>query len=237
MAPTTTTTPTAAQAGQKLKPKPKRQQTFLELYNSSSTGHQVSNGVSKPTSWYKSRQSKLNQQFRNSTLPLSLLASNPPSLSDTPQNTSVPSSSSFAATTTSAPPPSKPAKSIFSACSIYISGTTAPLISDHTLKHLLVYHGAHVSALLRRSTTTHVILTTVGKVGSGAGGGLAAGKLQKEIDSRKVSTIKYVSVQWVLDSIKAGKKLSEAKYTNVAVGRSAGQGTLMAFVGKENVGK
>ncbi|KAF8254109.1 hypothetical protein K440DRAFT_639886 [Wilcoxina mikolae CBS 423.85] len=221
MAPTTATTPTAAQAGPKLKPKPKRQQTFLELYNSSSTGHQVSNGVSKPTAWHKSRQSKLNQQFRNSTLPLSFLASNPPSRSDTPQNTSVPSSSSSsAATTISTPPPAKTAKPIFSSCSIYISGTTAPLISDHTLKHLLVHHGAHVSTLLRRSTTTHVILTTAGKVGSGAGGGLAAGKLQKEIDSRK-----------------AGKKLSEAKYTDVAVGRSAGQGTLMAFVGKENVGK
>jgi len=100
-----------------------------------------------------------------------------------------------------------------------------------------VHHGAHVSAHLRRSSTTHVILTRAGRVGSGAGGGLAAGKLQKEIDLRKASTIKYVSVQWVLDSIKVGKKLPERPYTDVAVGRSAGQGTLMAFMGKENVDK
>lgn len=72
-------------------------------------------------------------------------------------------------------------------------------------------------------------------MGSGAGGGLAAGKLQKELDMKRGGGggIKFVSVHWVLDSIKAGRRLPESGYMEVGVGRSAGQMTLAGFLKKK----
>lgn len=89
-------------------------------------------------------------------------------------------------------------KGIFDGLVIYINGSTYPLISDHKLKHLLAKHGAKVSIHLGRKQVTHVILGTPSnqKSGSGAGGGLAAGKMQKEISRVGGCGIKYVGVQW-----------------------------------------
>ena len=42
-----------------------------------------------------------------------------------------------------------------------------------------------------------------------AGGGLAAGKLQREIAARRGAGIKYVTAAWILESIKAGRRLPE----------------------------
>lgn len=182
---------------------PPRQRT-IDVYMTLSTGHQAGSGVSKPASWHKSRSAKLNQQFRSRPALLPVLL--PPS----------------AALAAPAPPPQRPAPSlagvqhapavppparspalpstanpapVFARLSIYINGTTHPIISDLELKHRLAAHGAHVCSSVARKTTTHVIVSPRARVGSGAGGGLAAGKLQKEISSSQ-NTIKYVSVHW-----------------------------------------
>lgn len=100
---------------------------------------------------------------------------------------------------------------IFTGTSIYINGSTAPTISDHRLKHLLVSHGAALSLWLARRTVTHVVVgrpvspspATTASVsnagGAGAGGGLAAGKLQKEIE-RCGRQVKVVCVEWLVSS-------------------------------------
>ncbi|KAN0082194.1 hypothetical protein V8E54_003492 [Elaphomyces granulatus] len=107
---------------------------------------------------------------------------------------------------------------IFSGLSIYINGSTAPLISDHRLKQLLVDNGANISIALGRRTVTHVILgkpnsnstfnssnssrsrndgdNTMKHRGGGAGGGLAGGKLQKEIRRIGGKGVIYVGVEW-----------------------------------------
>ncbi|GFN12051.1 uncharacterized protein AtWU_01848 [Aspergillus tubingensis] len=61
---------------------------------------------------------------------------------------------------------------------------------------------------------------------AGAGGGLAAGKLQKEIQRGGWKGVKLVRVQWAMDSIAAGKRLSEAKY---AVQLRTNQRSVLAF--------
>lgn len=88
--------------------------------------------------------------------------------------------------------------------------------------------------MLRRSTTTHVVLCPAATVGSGAGGGLAAKKLQKEIEAKKGAKMKFVTVQWALDSIAAGRRLPEGKFMEHGVGRDAGQSSLGAFLKKGN---
>ena len=115
-------------------------------------------------------------------------------------------------------------KGIFDGLVIYVNGSTFPLISDHKLKHLLCENGANMSLHLGRRRVTHVILgratassdTTMpltratsssaaaagdntqraaSLVGS-AGGGLAGGKMEKEIRRVGGCGIKYVGVEW-----------------------------------------
>lgn len=90
-------------------------------------------------------------------------------------------------------------RKILKGTSIYINGSTVPHISDHRLKSLLVLHGAEIAISLSRKTVTHVIIgkPNGGPAGhSGAGGGLAAGKLQREISRAGWRGVKVVGVQW-----------------------------------------
>jgi len=87
-------------------------------------------------------------------------------------------------------------KGVFDGLCIFINGSTAPLVSDHKLKHILAENGAKVSLHLGRRTVTHVILGKPGVQGSGSGGGLAAGKIQKEIKRVRGCGVKYVGVEW-----------------------------------------
>ncbi|KAF7578278.1 BRCT domain containing protein [Pyrenophora tritici-repentis] len=103
-------------------------------------------------------------------------------------------------------------KQIFTGLCFYINGSTAPLVSDHKLKQLLAAHGARHSIALGRRTVTHVILGTVTGNG-GADGGLAATKMQKEIARSGGKAVKFINAEWVLDSIKAGRRLTESRYS------------------------
>lgn len=98
---------------------------------------------------------------------------------------------------TSPAPPRK--RKIFHGLQMYINGSTAPLVSDHRLKQLLIQHGAGVCISLARRTVTHVILETPNggeEAGAGAGGGLSARKMQKEISRMRGCGVKYVGVEW-----------------------------------------
>ncbi|KAI1459270.1 hypothetical protein F4805DRAFT_422145 [Annulohypoxylon moriforme] len=105
---------------------------------------------------------------------------------------------------------------IFDGVVVYINGSTHPLISDHKLKHVLAEHGAKTSINLGRRQVTHVILGRSASR-SGAGGGLAGGKLQKEIRKVGGCGVKFVGAEWVIESIKAGKRLPEAKFSNLKI--------------------
>ncbi|KAH8592764.1 hypothetical protein B0O99DRAFT_232137 [Bisporella sp. PMI_857] len=108
-------------------------------------------------------------------------------------------------------------KGVFAGLVIHINGSTAPLISDHKLKHILAENGAQVSLHLGRRKVSHVILGKPSSNASGAGGGLSASKLQKEIKRIGGCGVKYVGVEWVLESMKAGKRLSETPYINLKI--------------------
>ncbi|KAL1954202.1 hypothetical protein VTO42DRAFT_1518 [Malbranchea cinnamomea] len=108
-------------------------------------------------------------------------------------------------------------KPIFADLTVYINGSTAPAVSDHKLRHLLATHGARISVSLTRRSVTHVILgrPNQGTNGGGCGGGLAAGKRQYEIQRVGGMGVKYVGVDWVLESIKAGRRLPEARFATL----------------------
>ncbi|KAH7409991.1 hypothetical protein DE146DRAFT_751707 [Phaeosphaeria sp. MPI-PUGE-AT-0046c] len=109
--------------------------------------------------------------------------------------------------------PSNPAeKQIFAGLCFYINGSTAPLVSDHRLKHMLAAHGAKHSIALGRRTVTHVLLGIASAQG-GAGGSLAATKIQKEISKSGGKAVKFVTTEWVLESIKANRRLPESRFS------------------------
>lgn len=119
-------------------------------------------------------------------------------------------------------------KQIFRGLCFYINGSTAPLISDHKLKHLLVERGAKMSIALGRRSVTHVILGTANERG-GAGGGLAGGKIQKEIARVGGKGVKFVGVEWVVESIKADKRLPETRFAKLKLAPKGQNSVLNTF--------
>ncbi|KAG8158617.1 hypothetical protein KVR01_011739 [Diaporthe batatas] len=113
--------------------------------------------------------------------------------------------------------PSSSSRKIFDGLCIYVNGSTHPHISDHKLRHLLAQNGARMSIHLGRRQVTHVILGKPSGPNTGAGGGLAGGKLEKEIRRVGGCGVKYVGVEWVLESVKAGRRLPEARFANLKV--------------------
>lgn len=101
---------------------------------------------------------------------------------------------------------------IFSGLTFYINGSTAPHISDHKLKHLLSLHGGNLSIALGRRSVTHVIIGKPGTAGEGCGGGLAGTKIQKEIARQRGKAIHFVTAEWVVESVQAGKRLAESRF-------------------------
>ncbi|KAF9696811.1 hypothetical protein EKO04_005647 [Ascochyta lentis] len=124
---------------------------------------------------------------------------------------------------------------IFQGLCFYVNGSTAPLISDHKLKHLLAAHGARHSIALGRRTVTHVILGTVNANG-GAGGGLAATKIQKEITRTGGKAVKYITVDWVLESIKTGRRLPESRFAPLKLAQQ-NQGSVLGTMSRSNATK
>ncbi|KAH7356581.1 hypothetical protein BKA65DRAFT_210114 [Rhexocercosporidium sp. MPI-PUGE-AT-0058] len=109
-------------------------------------------------------------------------------------------------------------RGVFDGLVIYVNGSTYPLISDHKLKHVLASNGAKMSLHLGRRQVTHVILGKPSNtLGAGAGGGLSGTKMEKEIRRVGGCGVKYVGVEWVLESLKAGKRLSETSFSNLKV--------------------
>ena len=86
-------------------------------------------------------------------------------------------------------------KKIFTGLTIFVNGSTFPLVSDHRLRKILIEHGANMSMHLGRRKVTHVILGQAAS-GGGAGGGLAGGKLDKEIAKLRGCGLKFVGVEW-----------------------------------------
>lgn len=98
-------------------------------------------------------------------------------------------------TTDGQQPPEKK-KGIFENLVIYVNGSTHHIISDHRLKQLLAENGAKMSFHLGRRQVTHVIIGKPAARYTGAGGGLAGGKLEKEIRRVGGVGVKYVGVEW-----------------------------------------
>ncbi|KAF5669544.1 DNA repair REV1 [Fusarium circinatum] len=91
-----------------------------------------------------------------------------------------------------------PSRRMFDGVTVYVNGSCFPLISDLKLKQLVTEHGGQMSLHLGRRKVTHVILGRSAGRYSGAGGGLAGGKLEKEIRRTAGCGVKFVGAEWYL---------------------------------------
>ena len=130
----------------------------------------------------------------------------------------------------------KRSKQLFQDLSFYINGSTAPMISDHKLKQLLAKNGGRVSLGLARRSVTHVIIGKPnGKLG-GAGGGLSGTKIEKEIQRVRGCGIKFVGVEWVLESLKVGKRQPEHAFEGIRIA-PPGVGSVVGMFKKQEMKK
>ncbi|KAK3691929.1 hypothetical protein LTR37_018360 [Vermiconidia calcicola] len=105
---------------------------------------------------------------------------------------------------------------LFANLAFYINGSTAPAVSDHKLKRLISERGGQVSVGLGRRTVTHVIIGRPNSNG-GCGGGLSGSKLHKEVARKGGNALQYVTAEWVLESIREGKRLPESRFKGVNI--------------------
>ena len=156
-------------------------------------------------------------------------------------------------------------RKVFDGLCFYINGSTAPTVSDHRLKYLIAENGGRVAVALARKSVTHVVLGAPpdgpstsppypSSTSSGAsslvsqasksvtrphpgrcGGGLAATKLQKEIRRIGGQAVKYVTAEWVLGSLEAGRRIPEstALAKPMFFTSSGAQKTLTGMFGKD----
>ncbi|ORY28262.1 BRCT domain-containing protein [Naematelia encephala] len=94
---------------------------------------------------------------------------------------------------------------LFRGCVFYINGSTGPRLSNLQLQHIITSNGGRFTAT-QNGSNTHII----------ANGGLSGSKTQKHINGQggrgASRRAKVVRVEWVLDSLERGIKLSEARY-------------------------
>ncbi|ORY13281.1 hypothetical protein BCR34DRAFT_481349 [Clohesyomyces aquaticus] len=129
-----------------------------------------------------------------------------------------------------------PQKQIFEGLCFYLNGSTAPLVSDHKLKHIIAERGGRMSTALGRRSVTHVILGSANGQHGGAGGGLAASKIQKEISRVGGKGVKFVGVEWVLECIKADRRLPESRYSTLKLAPKAQNSVFPMLHAKEQQG-
>lgn len=127
-------------------------------------------------------------------------------------------------TTTTVPTP----KPLFTNLTFYINGSTYPTISDHKLKQLIVQHDGALALTLARRQVTHVVVGALSKEGGGAGGGLAGGKIQREVMRRggRGAGVRYVKAGWIVECVKRGRRVGEGPWCVPEMGMgTAGAGT------------
>lgn len=89
-------------------------------------------------------------------------------------------------------------RKLFDGVTVYVNGSTFPLVSDHRLKQLITENGGNMSLHMGRRKVTHVIVgrPNGSSRGDGTGGGLSAGKHEREIRRVGGCGVKFVGVEW-----------------------------------------
>lgn len=194
-----------------------------DIWQSASTGHQVSEAGGKSVSYNDARLAKLQAQFpsNKSTLKRKRSAgSDEPPGEDKLLETTVaeerldsehiPLFEYDASQNLYYPAPVTPSSThtttsgIFSGCVFYLDGYMGPTMSDHSLKRVLTQNGGTLNPYLKKTRITHVLLSSRGA--------LANSKIKKEVEGSR-NRVKYVKVDWVYKCLEVGRRVGEWDYS------------------------
>ncbi|CAO1638218.1 unnamed protein product [Parajaminaea phylloscopi] len=92
---------------------------------------------------------------------------------------------------------------LFRGCNVYINGYTGVGVGNKELARILTMYGAEVH-MLPVGSTTHIVSSMQ----------LSAKKRQEMIQIKASRVKKFVKVEWVLDSVEAGKRKPEHLYSH-----------------------
>lgn len=183
-----------------------------DIWQSASTGHQVSEAGGKSVSYNDARLAKLQAQFP----PQQKAVKRPRADSSEQQRTGRDSSHislfDYDATSNLYHPSQVSASQtyrnvgsgIFGGCVFYLDGYMGPKMSDHTLRRILTQNGGTLSMYLKKTRITHVLLSD--------SGALANSKIRKEVEGSR-NRVKFVKVEWVHKCLEVGKRIGEWEYS------------------------
>ncbi|BFZ58702.1 hypothetical protein PYCC9005_005767 [Savitreella phatthalungensis] len=198
-----------------------------DIWQSASTGHQVSEQGGRSTSYNEARLAKLKVQFPTANGGKS-------STTTTTQHRSsehielfhyTQHDNTYYPVKIDADVPE--AKGIFAGCTFYLDGYMGGGCSDHSLKRLLTQNGGQLSLYMQKSRITHVVLSE--------DGALATQKRRKECESTlRGNRVKFVTVRWCHDSLEKGKRQPEWKYAGMMQAGQRSVGNMLEKQVKEN---
>lgn len=185
-----------------------------DIWQSASTGHQVSEAGGKSVSYNEARLAKLQAQFppsrpaglKRKRVPSDEQDTNESEVMQTQERTSehIPLFHYEASNNTYHPVPAtlsyKSTSGLFSGCVFYLDGYMGPTMSDHSLRRLLTQHGGKLSLYLQKTRITHVLLSSKGA--------LANSKIRREVEGLR-NRAKFVKVDWVFKCLEVGKRVGE----------------------------
>ncbi|CCG82891.1 Putative uncharacterized protein [Taphrina deformans PYCC 5710] len=181
-----------------------------DIWQSASTGHQVSEAGAKCVSYNEARLAKLQAQFP----PRQPLKRDHDPSAETDQDRKDRDSGHIslfdynAAENTWHPSPVRPIPSggsgIFSGCVFYLDGYMGSKMSDHTLRRVLTLNGGTLSLYLKKTRITHVLLSSRGA--------LANSKIKREVEGSR-NRVKFVRIDWVHKCLEVGRRIGEWEYS------------------------
>lgn len=195
-----------------------------DIWQSASTGHQVSEAGGKSVSYNEARLAKLQAQFparpnntstKHAGAPEALLEGTTPKKVahrdsghiplfdyDPAENLYHPTQVNSPIQTSLALPAAS-GSGIFNGCVFYLDGYMGAKMSDHSLRRVLTQNGGRLSMYLQKTRITHVLLSS--------GGALANSKIRKEVEGLR-NRVKFVKVDWVFRCLELGRRIGEWDY-------------------------
>lgn len=193
-----------------------------DIWQSASTGHQVSEAGGKSVSYNDARLAKLQAQFppnrntlkrkrsSNSEEPVAVPLAETKDAQETLDSEHIALYEYDTNQNKYHPAPASPSSlqktgsGIFSDCVFYLDGYMGPTMSDHSLRRVLTQNGGTLSLYLKKTRITHVLLSSKGS--------LANNKIKKEAEGSR-NSVKFVKVDWVFKCLEVGHRVGEWEYS------------------------
>ena len=182
-----------------------------DIWQSASTGHQVSEAGAKSVTYNEARIAKLRAQFPSQKVVEQRAERDSEHIElfdyHADDNTWYAARTSIKNTGDGG---------LFAGCVFYLDGYMGPQMSDFSLKRQITLNGGVLSVSLQKTRITHVLLSSRGA--------LAGSKILKEL--KGPNKVKFVKVDWVYKCLELNKRVNEWEYAVTSLQNSHSVGKI-----------